>query len=158
MIDPAGAVIRWLQRATQWSVAVSEIITPNSRTTRILLSKQVKILSLKVPTVSQPRAQSSLDTLLMHVSEKSPFDWADAAKTIQDFADIKVSANASGMTSWNLLTRSRWNDWQTSFTGKYHCESVLASLLEMNRPVEGNEIVKIAQVKPLPRPTSPAHS
>lgn len=145
-------MVRWLKSATKWSVAVLEIVYPNTRTIRILLSRQVEILSLKVPTVFQPRKQSSLDALLMHVSEQSPFDYADAANTIQDFADAMASSSESGVTSWSHLTRARWNDWPTSFTGKYHCESVLASLLEMKSQAEGNEIVKIAQVKPIPFP------
>lgn len=145
---PADAVTRWLQCASQWSVAISEITEPNSRTTRILLSREVKILSLKVPTVMEPGKQSSLNSLLVHVSKGSTFLWRDAAMTLQAVAAAKEFSDASRSRagSWCLLTDNRWDEWETNFTGKHHCESILASLLE-RKPEEGaSGIVQIAQV------------
>lgn len=145
---PADAVTRWIQCASQWSVAVSEVTEPNSRTTRILLSREVKILSLKVPSVSEPEKQSSLNSLLAHVAKGSTFVWRDAASTLQGVAATKEFSEACGsrVGSWCLLTDNRWDEWETSFTGKHHCESILASLLE-KKPEEGaSDIVKIAQV------------
>lgn len=143
--DPAAAVTRWLRCASQWSVAISEITRPNTRTTQVLRSREVQILTLKVPTVIEPGKQSSLDALLRHVAIRSLFDWKDAVKTLQVIAGIKA-AERGASPGWSLLTNRRWNEWQTSFTGKHHCESILASLLEMKSQDGIPEIVNIAQV------------
>lgn len=143
--DPAAAVTRWLHCASQWSVAISEITRPNTRTTQVLLSRDVQILTLKVPTVTEPRKQSSLDALLRHVAIRSPFHWKDAVKTLQVIAGIKA-AERGASPGWSLLTNGRWNEWQSSFTGKHHCKSILASLLEMKSQDGVPETVKIAQV------------
>lgn len=149
--DPAAAVTLWLRCASQWSVAISEITRPNTRTTRVLLSREVKILSLKVPTVIEPHKQSSLDSLLRHVAMRSPFHWQDAAETLQVIAGSRA-ADSKSSSGWHLLMNDRWNEWETSFTGKHHCESILASLLEMKSQDDVPQIVKIAQVI-TPNPT-----
>lgn len=147
MDDPAGAVVRWLRCATQWSVALSEIIQPTSRAHKILLARDVQVMSVQVPTVVDPDKQAPLDELLDHVLSGTGISLAVAVHSLQSTAANNIT-NPNGIDGWNRLTSGLWDQWSTTFKGKYHCESVLASLIEMKS--DDNEFVAIANVPPHP--------
>lgn len=149
--DPAAAVTRWLRSATQWSVALSEIIEPSSRAHQILLAKNVQIVSFHVPGVEDPRKQAPLNDILELVLRGTGIHLVDAVSLLQEMADRNGhDSDESGEehNGWDRLSARRWDKWPTTFTGKYHCESVLASLLEMKH--RNNRLVAIANVPPLP--------
>lgn len=149
--DPAAAVTRWLHSVTQWSVALSEIIQPSSRAHQILLAKNVKIVSVRVPGVENPRRQAPLNDILELVVRGTGIDLDDAVGFFQGLADRNGHHyDESGIDSngWARLSARQWDTWATTFTGKYHCESVLASLLEMKNG--NNCLVALANVPPTP--------
>lgn len=75
----------------------------------------------------------------------------DAVAFLQDRANrngIHFDKCDNGANGWHRLSADQWDQWPSTFTGKYHCESVLASLLEMKNGK--NELVTIAHVPLLP--------
>lgn len=152
--DPAAAVTRWLRWATQWSVALSEILEPSSRAHQILLAKNVKIVNVHVPSVENPRKQAPLNHILELVVRGTGIHILDAVGLLQRMADRneqQFDESGNGTNGWDRLSARQWDKWPTTFTGKYHCESVLASLLEMKNG--NNQLVAIANV-PLATPLS----
>lgn len=140
-------MIRWLRCATQWSVALSEIIEPSSRVHQILLAKDVQILSVHVPSVEDPRKQAPLNEILDLVVGGTGIQLPDAVAFLQGLADRSEhpsDKSNDGANGWHRLSARKWDEWPNTFTGKYHCESVLASLLEMK--TENNQLVAIANV------------
>lgn len=134
------AVAKWLQSVTQWSSGLSSIIFSNS-SNQVLLARNPQVRSFQVPPVAAPHTQASLNQLLSHVFAGSSLHSAAATKILQDIAaTMPLSGN-----DWSLLTATNWNAWPTNFTGKQHCPSVLASMLE-TKPKDG--IMKIAMVLP----------
>lgn len=142
--DPSMAVGTWFRSVTQWSAALSSIIFSSS-SNQVLLARDPQVQSFQVPPVTAPHTQASLDQLLSHVFAGSSFHSAAATKTLQDIAATKPLSD----NDWSLLTAANWNAWPTNFTGKHHCPSVLASMLETKT---NDGIMGIATVLPPPCP------
>lgn len=117
MDDPVEAVVRWLRSATQWSVALSEIIQPSSRTHKILLARAVQVMSVQVPTVVDLHKQAPLDELLLYVLSGTGISLAIAIDALQSRAAHNMTTSKE-TNSWNRLTSHLWDDWSTTFTGK----------------------------------------
>ncbi|KAF8415406.1 hypothetical protein BGX38DRAFT_1281331 [Terfezia claveryi] len=113
--DPVRCFLKWLGLVVQWTEATF-ILTKT-------LKQKVSIMFVDNPANSNTKMQACLDDLLHWVLDDSD-DFERIKKAIQAKAAQKVEEDEA----WLALTVENWDKWGDKFTGKVHCETLLAFL------------------------------
>lgn len=121
LVQPVETLLKWFQLSIQWTEGVTDLVTG--------LNGPITITALELSTTRDSRSQASLDDLLRFILPPRG-DIPVVKKAIQRVAHERMNDAllALDQSNWGMLTAERWDQWSTSFTGKHHCETILASL------------------------------
>ena len=91
--------------------------------------KPITVSIIQAPPTPHRKSQASLDALLKFVLECPNDRIAQVKNALHRVARLKTISHLEEFpSSWESLTQEGWNSWENSFTGKIHCESILACL------------------------------
>jgi hypothetical protein len=103
------------------------------------MDRPLRIVTVNSPPIARSRKQAHIREVLDKVL--GPFGKGDIVFKRMKYVAARKVSEGSLEYGWGMLLDGKLEEWSESFTGKYHCEAVLGSLLhrEMIQIPELNE-------------------
>jgi len=96
------------------------------------LSKTVQVTVLDPPRTRNGTHQAPLEELLENVFPGNN-NIGTLISRIQAYALVRVRERfRTSSEIWSMITPENWAKWESQFTGKYHCESMMSCLRGVN--------------------------
>ena len=118
--------MKWFQLSTQWTQTIADL--------EVYITSPISVTILEAPYTMHSNRQTPLDSLLKCVLDNYSKKGIQAVKrALQNVARARSNNQLEEFPrDWRKLTIEEWDNWAHNFTGKMHCEAMLACLRRMD--------------------------